>query len=125
MNDDRITTRFWFVSAIALAALFLFPALTFGQNSTNHACRPAAVPASGTPAARAGDRHIEEAIQRLIQDLDISGRVLANPGTPSARVSPPSSIAPGLAPLLRFRAFDREARYRLGKLDLVIDDAGH
>jgi hypothetical protein len=38
---------------------------------------------------------------------------------------PPAYIAPGLAPLLRFRALDREARYRLGKLDLVIDDAGH
>jgi hypothetical protein len=125
MNDDRIPTRFWFVSAIALAALFFFPALTLCQNSAKHLCRAAEVPAGQIPATRAGDRHMEEAIQRLIHDLDISGRVLANPGTPSARVSPPTSIALGLAPLLRFRAFDREARYRLGKLDLVIDDAGH
>jgi hypothetical protein len=122
MKNDRITSRLRFVSAIALVALWFSPAFGFSQN---HSGGAAPVSASTTPTAPSGRQDVEAAIQKLIQDLDISGRVLAYPGTPSARVSPPPSVAPGIAPLLRFRALDREARYRLGKLDLVIDDAGH
>lgn len=122
MKNDRITNRLRFVSATALVALWFSPAIGFGQNRSGGA---APMSASSTPAAPPGRQDVEAAIQKLIHDLDIYGRVLAYPGTPSARISPTPSVAPGIAPLLRFRALDRDARYRLGKLDLVIDDAGH
>jgi hypothetical protein len=70
-------------------------------------------------------REPDEAARMLIQQVSVSGRILVIVETPSERLTPPRELAPGVAPLLSFRSFDREARYRLGRLDLVVDDAGH
>jgi len=67
----------------------------------------------------------DETTRKLIQQIGESGRILAITVNPAERVAPPLEVAPGVAPLLSFRYFDREARYRLGRLDLVVDDAGH
>jgi hypothetical protein len=66
-----------------------------------------------------------DAARELIQQVRESGRVLAIAQSPSQRLTPTAQTAPGVAPLLSFRSFDRDARYRLGRLDLVVDDAGH
>jgi hypothetical protein len=63
--------------------------------------------------------------QELIREVGESGRILGIAETASHRVNPPHAIAPGAAPLLTFRSLDRQARFRLGRLDLVVDDAGH
>lgn len=34
-------------------------------------------------------------------------------------------VAPGAPPLLAFRYFDGAEKHRFGKLDLMVDDAGH
>lgn len=83
--------------------------------------------ASGTnpPTLRNKHQNVDQLIQQAIGKLELSGGVIANEGVPSARITWSSEIPPGPAPLLSFRTFDREDRYRLGKLDLVVDDAGH
>jgi hypothetical protein len=80
-----------------------------------------------SPPNRALDnrRKADEAAGRLIRQVGESGRILAIGENPSERVTPSPEVAPGVAPLLSFRYFDRESRYRLGRLDLVVDDAGH
>ena len=70
-------------------------------------------------------REREDAAQKLIQQVGESGRILGLAEKPSDRLNPPPQIAPGLAPVLAFRKLDRQGRYRLGRLDLVVDDAGH
>jgi len=64
-------------------------------------------------------------VPRLIKKLGESGRILGITQTASDRLTPTPLIAPGPAPILSFRSFDRQARFRLGRLDLVVDDAGH
>jgi len=61
----------------------------------------------------------------LIKQVAASGRVLEIAEAPSERLAPRPRIAPGAAPLLRFRFFEGKQRHRFGDLDLVIDDAGH
>ncbi len=79
-----------------------------------------------TPLLRNGNQDtVDQLIQRAVEQMAVSGRVLANEGSPSIRLARLSEIPPGRAPLLSFRIFDRDLRYRLGKLDLVVDDAGH
>ncbi|MEO7142348.1 MAG: hypothetical protein ABI165_02475 [Bryobacteraceae bacterium] len=63
--------------------------------------------------------------QALTKAVAASGRVLTLALTPSRRLRPPARIAPGAPPLLSFRLFESTMRHRSGKLDLVIDDAGH
>jgi hypothetical protein len=70
-------------------------------------------------------REPADAARKLIQQVRESGRILAIAQNPSQRLTAPAQIAPGVAPLLSFRSYDRDARYRLGRLDLVVDDAGH
>ena len=67
-----------------------------------------------------GDR---SAYAALIREILQSSRVLQD--SASERVSPPREIAPGAPPLLSFRYFEGRDRHRFGKLDLVMDDAGH
>jgi hypothetical protein len=81
--------------------------------------------ATKPPTLRNKHQNVDQLIQQAIEKLDLSGGVIANEGAPSARIARSSEIPPGPAPLLSFRTFDREDRYRLGKLDLVVDDAGH
>jgi hypothetical protein len=70
-------------------------------------------------ASTDGDKHATALIAEILQ----SGRVIED--SPSQRVSPPLQIAPGAPPLLSFRFFEGRDRHRFGKLDLVMDDAGH
>lgn len=63
--------------------------------------------------------------ERLIQEIAVSGRVVELVEAPSRRMAPPERIAPGAPPLLSFRFFEGRDRHRFGKLDLVMDDAGH
>ncbi|MBM3725568.1 MAG: hypothetical protein FJW40_09105 [Acidobacteria bacterium] len=56
-----------------------------------------------------------------VERIAASGRV-----TVIAADEPPRAlIAPGQPPLLSFRYFEGKDRHRFGKLDLVMDDAGH
>ncbi len=64
-------------------------------------------------------------VEVLIQRVSESGRVLLIAEKSSERLRPAVKLAPGTPPLLAFRYFDGERRHRFGKLDLVMDDAGH
>jgi len=75
------------------------------------------------PAAKSGGQ--SDVLGGLVQQISESGQILEIADRPSDRLDPPPEIAPGLAPVLSFRSLDRQARYRLGRLDLVVDDAGH
>lgn len=75
------------------------------------------------PAAKSGRQ--SDVVGALVQQISESGQILEIADRPSDRLDPPPEIAPGLAPVLSFRSLDRQARYRLGRLDLVVDDAGH
>jgi hypothetical protein len=76
-----------------------------------------------TPGNTTTDR--EARIRQLIGDIARSGRVL-NLGNTKERLSDPrQQIAPGAPPLLSFRYFDGADRHRFGKLDVIMDDAGH
>jgi hypothetical protein len=76
-------------------------------------------------AAAAADTDRDQAAQRLIQEISASGRVVEILVRDSDRVTPMKEIAPGAPPLLSFRYFEGKDRHRFGRLDLVMDDAGH
>ncbi len=63
--------------------------------------------------------------EQIIQQIAASGQVLEIARTEETRAEPTPKIAPGDPPLLAFRYFDGQAKHRFGKLDLVMDDAGH
>ena len=64
-------------------------------------------------------------IRQIIADIGQSGRVLEI-GEMRERLSDPRlQIAPGAPPLTAFRYFQGADRHRFGKLDLMLDDAGH
>ncbi len=67
----------------------------------------------------------ESRAEELVQEIAESGRVVEIARAAEVRVEPTPKIAPGDPPLLAFRYFDGQARHRFGKLDLVMDDAGH
>ena len=75
-----------------------------------------------TPSSEA-DR--EARIRQIIADVAQSGRVLEIGETGDRLSDPRSQIAPGAPPLLAFRYFQGADRHRFGKLDLMLDDAGH
>jgi hypothetical protein len=64
-------------------------------------------------------------VQMLEKNVAESGRVLTLGTSPSQRLQPPARLAPGAPPLLSFRLLEGKMRHRYGKLDLVMDDAGH
>jgi hypothetical protein len=67
----------------------------------------------------------ERRIRQLVTEIANSGRVLEI-GEAAQRVRDPrTEIAPGAPPLLAFRYFQGADRHRFGKLDLMLDDAGH
>jgi len=77
--------------------------------------------ASLTPA----EQPREERIQELVREIANSGCVL-EAGDREARVADPRlRLAPGVPPMLSFRYFQGADRGRFGKLDLMLDDAGH
>ena len=64
-------------------------------------------------------------IDALVQAIAVSGRAMEI-RTASERLSDPRrSVAPGAPPLLSFRYFEGAQRHRFGKLDIMLDDAGH
>jgi hypothetical protein len=62
---------------------------------------------------------------RLIAEIARSGRVLDVSDTRERVADPRTRIAPGSPPMLSFRYFAGADRHRFGKLDLMLDDAGH
>ena len=76
-------------------------------------------------AAAAADTERDQAAQRLIQEIAASGRIVELLVRDSDRVTTVKEIAPGAPPLLSFRYFEGKDRHRYGRLDLVMDDAGH
>ena len=62
---------------------------------------------------------------QLIADIARSGRVLEIAEVRTRVEDPRKKIAPGAPPLLAFRYFAGADRHRFGKLDLMLDDAGH
>jgi hypothetical protein len=71
-----------------------------------------------TPAREARIREQIEAIAR-------SGRVVEIGESRERLADPRKQIAPGAPPLLSFRYFLGADRHRFGKLDVMLDDAGH
>lgn len=67
----------------------------------------------------------EARIRQLIAEIARSGRVLEISGAKERLADPRKQIAPGAPPLLSFRYFDGADRHRFGKLDVIMDDAGH
>jgi hypothetical protein len=63
--------------------------------------------------------------QAMLSRIHDSGRLVLLGETHSERVAIRPLIPPGAAPLLAFRYFEGRDRHRFGKLDLVLDDAGH
>jgi len=78
---------------------------------------------SPTPPASSTDR--EARIHQLIGAITRSGRVLEICNTKERLADPRKRIAPGAPPLLSFRYFEGADRHRFGKLDVIMDDAGH
>jgi hypothetical protein len=62
---------------------------------------------------------------RIIRDINQSGRLVALTEASSQRLAKPQGIAPGAPPVLAFRYLEGKDRHRFGKLDLIVDDAGH
>ncbi len=67
----------------------------------------------------------EDRIDQLIREIEQSGRVLEIAENRQRLRDPRTEIAPGAPPLLAFRYFQGADRHRFGKLDLMLDDAGH
>jgi hypothetical protein len=78
-----------------------------------------------TPAPPANSTDREARIRQMIGDIASSGRVLNLNNTKERLADPRKQIAPGAPPLLSFRYFDGADRHRFGKLDVIMDDAGH
>jgi len=67
----------------------------------------------------------EARIKQLIDQIVQSGSVLQIGESRNALADPRKQVAPGQPPLLSFRYFVGADRHRFGKLDLMLDDAGH
>jgi hypothetical protein len=64
-------------------------------------------------------------IGALIGTIARSGRVIESVPITDRLADPRLEIAPGAPPILAFRYFEGADRHRFGKLDLMVDDAGH
>jgi hypothetical protein len=67
----------------------------------------------------------EEQINHWIGEIAKSGRVIEIGEARERLADPRTRIAPGAPPLLSFRYFEGADRHRFGKLDVMLDDAGH
>ena len=67
----------------------------------------------------------EERIQELIREIANSACVLEAADRQAKLADPRLKLAPGVPPMLSFRYFQGADRGRFGKLDLMLDDAGH
>ena len=75
--------------------------------------------------AQAGAFNMQKPVDQLIETIARSGRVVEAIPCPERLRDPLKEVAPGAPPLLAFRYFDGADRHRYGKLDLMVDDAGH
>ena len=64
-------------------------------------------------------------VDDLIARVARSGRVVEARPAAERLADPLRDVAPGAPPLLAFRYFDGAEKHRFGKLDLMVDDAGH
>jgi len=71
------------------------------------------------------DQAREARIERLVDEIAQSGRVLETAPAQERLADSRKQIAPGKPPMLSFRYFAGADRHRFGKLDLMLDDAGH
>lgn len=78
-------------------------------------------PAQAITAAQGEDPNFRTLIDQIVQ----SGRVLEIASPPADRLREHPQIPPGQAPVLGFRVLEQQERFQLGRLDLVVDDAGH
>jgi len=67
----------------------------------------------------------QQVIADLVATISRSGRVIETAHASQRLTDPLKELAPGAPPLLAFRYFDGADRHRFGKLDLMVDDAGH
>jgi hypothetical protein len=67
----------------------------------------------------------EARIREQIEAIARSGRVVEIGEARDRLADPRKQIAPGAPPLLSFRYFLGADRNRFGKLDVMLDDAGH
>ena len=67
----------------------------------------------------------EERIQELVREIANSGSMLEAGDRQTRLADPRLTLAPGVPPLLSFRYFQGADHGRFGKLDLMLDDAGH
>ena len=67
----------------------------------------------------------EARIREQIEAIARSGQVLEIGEARNRVADPRKQIAPGAPPLLSFRYFLGADRNRFGKLDVMLDDAGH
>jgi hypothetical protein len=67
----------------------------------------------------------EGRLRELIERIRQSGRVLEAGSSQERLKDPRKDVAPGAPPLLSFRFFAGADRHRFGKLDVMLDDAGH
>ncbi len=72
-----------------------------------------------------GEAEREARVKQLISQIAQSGSVLQIGEARHELSDPRKQIAPGQPPLLSFRYFVGADRHRFGKLDLMLDDAGH
>jgi hypothetical protein len=79
----------------------------------------------GPPSQAATLEPREQRLAELIQQVAQSGRVLEIGEERHKLDDPRMKIAPGAPPLLAFRYFYGADRHRFGKMDLMLDDAGH
>jgi len=111
------------VSILLLPVLWGASSRSAIGQQTASADRTQRATAEANNTAAASNR--EQAIDELIRQVATSGQILELGATCSERLSLPARIAPGEPPLLRFRYFQGADHMRFGKLDLVVDDAGH
>lgn len=67
----------------------------------------------------------EEQIKRYLAEIAQSGRVAEIGESKQRLLDPRQQVAPGQPPLFSFRYFQGAERHRFGRLDLMLDDAGH
>jgi hypothetical protein len=67
----------------------------------------------------------EARIRHWIDEIARSGRVVEIGEARERLADPRLRIAPGAPPILSFRYFQGADRHRFGKLDVMLDDAGH
>lgn len=70
-------------------------------------------------------QHAPDRADAIIAEIALSGRAVAIESAHERLADPQREIAPGAPPLLSFRYFEGADRHRFGKLDLMLDDAGH